>query len=128
MAARRARAAVTDAYVPAGASTVTVDSAASFRVGDPVVIQRAATDAWIRFMNMDTLVRDGKPQTWLKAGTILTHDRDRSQSRSGQAARITFDVPLSDSFDGAYLNPPGVTVAKYTFPVASNRLASRRCA
>ncbi len=57
--------------------TVTVDSAAPFRVGDPVVIQRAATEAWIRFMNMDTLVRDGKPQTWLKAGTILTHDDDR---------------------------------------------------
>jgi hypothetical protein len=107
------RAAVTDAYVPAGASTVTVDSAASFRVGDPVVIQRAATDAWIRFMNMDTLARDGKPQTWLKAGTILTHDRTIA---SVDGNRITFDVPLSDSFDGAYLNPPGVTVAKYAFP------------
>jgi hypothetical protein len=56
-----ARATVTDPYVPAGASTVTVDSAALFRVGDSVVIQRAATEAWIRFMNMDTLVRDGKP-------------------------------------------------------------------
>jgi hypothetical protein len=107
------RAAVTDAYVPAGASTVTVDSAASFRVGDPVVIQRAATDAWIRFMNMDTLVRDGKPQTWLKAGTILTHDRTIA---SVDGNRVTFDVPLSDSFDGAYLNPPGATVAKYVFP------------
>ena len=67
-----ARAAVTDAYVPAGASTVTVDSSAPFRAGDPVVVQRAATEAWIHFMNMDTLTRDGKPQTWLKAGTILT--------------------------------------------------------
>ena len=119
------RAAVTDAYVPAGASTVTVDSAASFRVGDPVVIQRAATEAWIRFMNMDTLVRDGKPQTWLKAGTIITHDRTIKSSaltsarplRQAQAGtRITFDVPLSDSFDAAYLNPTGTTVAKYTFP------------
>jgi hypothetical protein len=64
-------------------------------------------------MNMDTLTRNGKPQTWLEAGTILTHDRD---IRSIQGNRITFDVPLADSFDAAYLNPPGTIVAKYTFP------------
>jgi hypothetical protein len=107
------RATVTDAYVPAGASTVTVDSAASLRAGDAVVVQRAVTEAWIRFMNMDTLERDGKPQTWLKAGTILTHDRT---IKSIEGHRITFDVPLSDSFDAAYLSPPGTSVAKYTFP------------
>ncbi len=107
------RANVTDAYVPAGASTVTVDSAAAFRPGDQVVIQRQATEAWIRFMNMDTLERNGKPQTWLKAGTIITHDRTIA---SIEGNRMTFDVPLSDSFDAAYLNPPGTTVAKYTFP------------
>ena len=107
------RANVTDAYVPAGASTVTVDSAAAFRSGDQVVIQRQATEAWIRFMNMDTLERNGKPQTWLKAGTIITHDRTIA---SVEGNRLTFDVPLSDSFDAAHLNPPGTTVAKYTFP------------
>ena len=106
------RAVVTDAYLPAGTSMATVDSAASLRPGNAVVIQRAATAAWIRFMNMDTLERDGKPQTWLKAGTIITHDRT-IQSISGN--RITFDAPLSDSFDAAYLNPPGTTVSKFTF-------------
>ena len=107
------RANVTDAYVPAGASTVTVDSAEAFRAGDRVVIQRQATEAWIRFMNMDTLERNGKPQTWLKAGTIITHDRTIA---SVAGNRLTFDVPLSDSFDAAYLNPAGTIVAKYTFP------------
>jgi hypothetical protein len=107
------RATVTDTYVPAGSNTVMVDSAAAFRAGDSVVVQRAATEAWIRFMTMDTLTRNGKPQTWLKAGTILTHDR---AIKSIESNRITFDVPLSDSFDAAYLNPPGTTVAKYTFP------------
>jgi hypothetical protein len=115
-----ARATVTDAYVPAGAITVAVDAAAGFRPGDAVVIQRAATEAWIRFMNMDTLTRDGKPQTWLKPGTILTHDRTvasvQPSTGPGQEARITFDVPLADSFDAPYLNPPGTTVAKYAFP------------
>ena len=83
------RANVTDAYVPAGASTVTVDSAAEFRAGDQVVIQRAATEAWIRFMNMDTLTRDGKPQTWLKPGTIITHDRTITCRSTGNRLRST---------------------------------------
>ena len=140
------RAAVTDAYVPAGASTVTVDSAASFRAGDSVVVQRAATEAWIRFMNMDTLTRDGKPQTWLKAGTVLTHDRTiksvEPSTGSGQAARITFDVPLSDSFDAAYLSARPSTGSgrpraksrgrrrwrSTRFPAASSTSASSRCA
>jgi hypothetical protein len=123
-----ARASVTNPYVPAGAETVDVNSAASFRVGDSVLIQRAVTEPWIHFMGMDTLTRNGKPQTWLRPGTLITHDR---VVKSVQGNRITFDVPLSDSFDSAYLNPPalrqaqggpeqsrgaGTTVMKYTFP------------
>ena len=104
---------VTDPYVPAGASTVTVSSAAGLRAGDTVLMQRQATEAWIRFMGMDTLTRNGKPQTWLKPGTVITHDRT---IRSIDGNRITFDVPLSDSFDAAHLNPPGTTVTKYAFP------------
>ena len=105
-----ARATVTDTYVPAGAHTVSVDAAGTFRPGDAVVIQRAATEGWIHFMNMDTLTRDGKPQTWLKPGTIITHDRTIA---AVEGNRLTFDVPLSDSFDAAYV---GTTIAKYTFP------------
>ena len=104
---------VTDTYVPAGASTVTVESAAGLRAGDHVLIQRQATEAWIHFMGMDILTRNGKPQTWLKPGTVITHDRT---IKSLDGGRITFDAPLSDSFDAAYLNPPGTTVTKYTFP------------
>ena len=112
---------VVDAYVPAGSGALTLDSAADLRAGDTVVIQRAATDAWIAFMNMDALERNGKPQTWLKPGTLITHDRTIAAIQapapgSGQGARITLDVPLSDSFDAAYLNPPGTTVARYAFP------------
>ncbi|RPI56522.1 MAG: hypothetical protein EHM55_05060 [Acidobacteria bacterium] len=110
-----------DAYVPSGSPAFALDSAADFRPGDAVLIQRAVTESWIRFMNMHTLERDGKPQTWLKPGTLITHDRtiasiDGASTGPGQSTRITLDVPLSDSFDAAYLNPPGTTVIKYTFP------------
>jgi hypothetical protein len=104
---------VTDAYVPAGAGTVTLDSASDFAPGDRVLIQRTVTEPWIRFMGMHTLERNGKPQTWLKPGTVITHDR---AVKSVSGSRVTFDVPLSDSFDADYLNPPGTTVVKYTFP------------
>ncbi len=64
-------------------------------------------------MGMDTLVRNGKPQTWIKPGTLINHDR---AIKSIDGNRITLDVPLSDSFDATYLNPPGTSVVKYTFP------------
>jgi hypothetical protein len=56
-------AAIADAYLPSGADTFQVDSAAEFKAGDTILIQRPVTDAWIRFMGMDTLIRNGKPQT-----------------------------------------------------------------
>jgi hypothetical protein len=36
--------------------------------------------------------------------------------------RITVDVPLSDSFDAAYLNPPGGSIVKYAFPGRIERI------
>ena len=104
--------AMTDLFVPAGAGSVRVKSSAAFRVGDRVLVQRPVTNAWIHFMGMDTLVRDGKPQTWIKAGTSITTDRV-IMSIAGD--RIALDVPLSDTFDAAYLDPPGGSVVKYAF-------------
>jgi hypothetical protein len=64
-------ASVTDPYLPSGSATFQVDNAANFRVGDAVLIRRPVTEAWVHFMGMDTLVRDGKPQTWIKAGSVI---------------------------------------------------------
>jgi hypothetical protein len=104
---------VTDAYVPAGASQILLDSSAGLKTGDSILVRRPVTEAWIRFMGMDTLSRDGKPQTWIKAGTLIDTDRTIA-AISGN--RITLDVPLSDSLDATYLSPPGTAVSKYTFP------------
>jgi hypothetical protein len=104
---------IVDAYVPAGADSFQVEDASRFSAGDAVLVDRPVTDAWIRFMGMHTLVRDNKPQTWLKAGTVITTDR-RVVTVAGN--RVTVDVPLSDSLDGAHLNPPGASLVKYAFP------------
>jgi len=57
---------VTDTYVPVGASDITVASTAGFTIGQTVFIQRKASAAWIEANGMNTLVRDGHPETWIK--------------------------------------------------------------
>ncbi|MCX8037626.1 MAG: hypothetical protein N3D11_11395, partial [Candidatus Sumerlaeia bacterium] len=102
-----------DAYVPSGTTTFTVASAAGFAVGDVIEIRRPVTDAWIRFMGMHDLVRDGRPQTWLRAGGHLVAER-RIAAIAGNV--LTVDAPLSDSYDSRYLNPPGTAVVKIRPP------------
>lgn len=106
-------AAITDSYIPSGSDSFHVNDASRFHVGDTVLVRRPVTEAWVHFMEMDTLVRDGKPQMWLRPGTFIRTDRT---IRAIDGNRITLDVPLSDSFDSKYLNPPGATLVAYTFP------------
>lgn len=101
----------TESYVPSGATSFNVNNASGFNVGDAVLTTRPSTPAWVHFMGMDTLVRDGQPQTWL-SGSIRTDRVIKAVSGN----RITLDAPLSDSFDASLLNPPGVSIGKYNFP------------
>jgi hypothetical protein len=104
--------ALTDDYLPAGSPSFTVADASAFKVGDTVLVRRPVTDAWIHFMGMDTLVRNGMPQTWLSNTTRIGADRVIA-GISGN--KITLDVPLADSYDAQYIRPPGATMVKYGF-------------
>jgi hypothetical protein len=104
---------ITDPYVPSGALSFNVSNAAEFNVGDTVYVQRTVTSPWIHLMDMDTLVRGGKPQTWISPGTVMNADR-RIAAISGN--HVTLDVPLTDSIDSTYLNPPGGRLVKYSWP------------
>jgi hypothetical protein len=106
-------AAIKDTYVPSGASTIHVQNAAAFHPGDTVLVLHPVTEQWVRFMGMDKLVRDGKPQTWLRPGTMIRTDR-MVQSVSGDA--LTLDAPLTDDLDAKYLPPGGARLVKYEFP------------
>ena len=108
-----ARTVVADAYVPSGAIRFTVADADSFAVGDTLLIRKPVTAAWVEFMQMHDLVRDGRPQTWLPAGSTIDIER-RIAAKS--ANTLTLDVPLSDSFDARYLNPPGTEVVRIAPP------------
>ncbi len=103
---------VTDPYVPSGATTLHVASTTALHVGDPVLIARPVTQAWVDFMGMNDMVRNGMLQTWIAVGS--TADEDRTVTAIAGDA-ITLDMPVSDSFDAKYTSPPGVSVAPYTF-------------
>lgn len=100
-------------YVPSGADSFTVTRAAAFHPGDRVLMRRRVTEAWVHFMGMDTLVRNGKPQTWIRPGTLIRSDRT-IQAIAGD--RITLEVPLSDAIDPQFF-PQGeaATLTRYTF-------------
>ncbi|HLQ50041.1 MAG TPA: hypothetical protein VK129_01005, partial [Terriglobales bacterium] len=66
---------IIDSYVPSGVMSFNVSDASGFHIGDSVLITRPVTTNWVHFMNMDTLVRDGLPQTWLAAGSTTRTDR-----------------------------------------------------
>ena len=75
-----------------GATSFTVADATGFAVGDTIAIQRPVTRAWVEFMQMHDLVRDGRPQTWIRPGTH--HRRPSAGSRPSTATRSPLDVPL----------------------------------
>ena len=100
---------ITDAYVPSGADSFHVAGGDGFHAGDHVLIQRPVTEEWIHFMGMDTLVRDGKQQTWIKAGSVIRTDR---MVKSVAGDRITLDVPLPDPLDAKFT---AATLVRYTF-------------
>ena len=104
---------VADAYVPSGATSFSVLDSKGLVAGDTIAIRKPVTAAWVKFMQMDDMTRDGKPQTWIKVGSSIVTER-RIAAVAGN--RITVDVPLSDSFDAKYLNPPGTSVAKIRPP------------
>ena len=104
---------ITDSYVPSGAMSFNVDDASGFNVGDTVLVERPVTQAWIQFMGMDTLMRNGQPQTWIRAGSTIRTDRVIAAINGNQ---ITIDAPLTDSFDSTFLNPPAGSIIKYAFP------------
>jgi len=99
---------VADAYVPAGAMSLDVRDASGFKTGDTVEILRPATEEWVHFMGMDTLVRNGKKETWVGSSPMAV-ERTIVAVRGKE---LQFDVPLADSYDAKYLGADGTTVSK----------------
>lgn len=104
---------IADAYVSSGTMSFNVADAKGFAEGDMIEIRKPVTKAWVHFMQMDDMVRNGKPQTWMSEGTEIITRRFIAKI---QGNRLTLDVPLTDGFDAKYLDPPGTLVVKITPP------------
>ena len=100
---------IVDDYVPSGSCTLTLSDTSGLKAGDCILIRRPITAKWVAFMGMDTLVRDGKKQTWIRPGKVMTFER-KVQAIQGQ--RITLDLPLSDCIDADFTGQGGATVVK----------------
>jgi hypothetical protein len=100
-----------DDYVPVGADSFRIANPDALHPGDHVLVEKPVSAEWVHFMGMDTLVRDGKPQTWIKPGVAIR--TDRLVKRVDSSGRITLDVPLSDAMDAKYGR---ATIVRYSFP------------
>jgi hypothetical protein len=98
---------IAEAYVPSGAQTITLDDASAFAPGDSIRITRFTTPQWLHFMGMDKMVRDGQAETWV--GNSISTVRTVTGQRGNV---VTLDVPLTDSYDRAFLPPEGAEVTK----------------
>jgi hypothetical protein len=86
-----------DRYVPAGAATIRVADSSGIHTGDWLQIVKPVTPAWRHFMGMDRLVRNGKPETWVKNDIRVLR---RVASVEGNKVRLL--VPLTDCFDAQF--------------------------
>ena len=103
---------ITDNYISSGALSVSVKDAKGLAAGDTILIRWPRTAKWIHSMGMDSLVRNGKPQSWIGTNSLATFERT---IRSVQGDRLTLDAPLSDAIDAALL-APATAVAVKTAP------------
>ena len=97
---------VTDAYIPSGADAFTVADAGELSAGDEIAIIKPVTPKWVHYMNMDVLVRDGKPQTWIKGELVTERTIEKIEGN-----RVSVSVPLTDSYDEMYTQP-GIVIQR----------------
>lgn len=99
---------ITDAYIPAGAMTIHVADASALHQGDTLLIVKPVTAAWVHFMGMDDLHRNGKDEHWVSASHLDA--RRKIAAISGNT--ITLDVPLMDSYDASFFDGSRAQVRK----------------
>jgi hypothetical protein len=92
---------LTDAYIPSGTRIIHVTNGSVLHAADTLVLTKPVTPAWVHFMGMDNLTRDGDAETWLDADIPV---RRKVHAVSGNT--VLLEVPLTDSFDSAFY--PGI--------------------
>jgi hypothetical protein len=100
---------IAETYLPSGTNSFHIKNPTDFKAGDEIMIKHPVTQPWVKFMLMDDLVRDGRKETWLSVPSEITCER-LIKTISGNL--VTIDIPMTDSYDAKYLDPPGCSIVK----------------
>jgi hypothetical protein len=106
------RHAVTDAYVPVGATKLTLENTAGLAVGDAIIVQRPCTAEWVALLDMDKFPgwrADGRLH-WKPGSRDILWDR---LITAIDGSSITLDAPITTALDKTY---SGGSVWRYDFP------------
>jgi hypothetical protein len=98
---------IVKSYVPSGAQSITLEDASSFAPGDSIRITRYTTPRWLRFMGMDKMIRDGKQEIWVGNSIFTLRTVIRKHGNM-----LILDVPLTDSYDPAFMASEGAEVTR----------------
>jgi hypothetical protein len=106
--------AVADAYVPVGAATLRLDSAAGLKPGDTVLVERPGTKEWIAALGMDRFPSRGEGSysylDWRPGTVDVAWDRVVTRVDGNT---IALDAPLTTALDAALGRS---TVRRYAWP------------
>lgn len=103
--------AVTDRYVPVGATRLRLDGK-GLKAGDRVLVERPSTKGWIAALRMDRFPTDGKGswQDWRPGTLDLRFDRVVTKA---DGETVTLDAPLTTALDRDH---GGGTARVYSWP------------
>lgn len=106
------RRAVTDGYVPVGATRLTLENTGGLSVGDRIIVHRPCTAEWAALLDMDKFPgwrADGRLH-WRPGSRDIRWDRVITAIDGN---RLTLDAPLTTALDRTY---GGGSVYRYEFP------------
>lgn len=103
------RTAITDAYVPVGATSFTVRSAAGYQAGDRIMVYRPGTEQWIKDLKMDQIVARPGTKQWQPDEYNLTYERVITRVDHNT---VYIDNPIVMAMESRY---GGGAIYKYSF-------------
>ena len=91
---------ITDALVPVGAKSLTIESTDGYALGDRIVVERTPTDQWITDIGMDQISEvGGDTVQWTAGGYHLYFERYITDIVGNT---ITVDEPICNAIEAEY--------------------------
>jgi len=100
---------ITDNYVPVGAKSFTVRSAAGFKRGDAIMLYRPGTEAWIHDLQMDQITSNEQTKQWKPEEYHLRYERKITEI---QGNKVFIDNPVVMQMETKY---GGGAIYKYQY-------------